>query len=275
MKVVVADSLAVPVNVVYGDPRGHAGLGLAVATILFGFQIYCDFAGYSCIALGAAKVMGFQLMDNFRRPYFSSSVPEFWRRWHISLSTWFRDYVYLPLGGNRVSRWRWCMNLLVVFAVSGFWHGANWTFVIWGLLHGLYVVLSVSLPPLLRKLAPGWSATPASAVPGTVRMAVTFFLVCFAWIFFRAANVSDGIYIATHLFGRVNTLRGIQLRDALPGLVGLAVILGVETIQEYDPDRLVKVMEPAAQRWALYYGLILAVMFWGRFGGNQFIYFQF
>ena len=131
-KVVIADRLAIAVNQVYGNPHDYTGVPLIVATVFFAFQIYCDFSGYSDIAIGAAQVMGFRLMDNFNRPYFSKSIAEFWKRWHISLSTWFRDYLYIPLGGSRTKTWRWQFNLFITFLASGFWHGANWTYIIWG-----------------------------------------------------------------------------------------------------------------------------------------------
>ena len=142
MKVVIADRLARYVNVVYPNPTNFQGLTLVVATVFFAFQIYCDFAGYSMVAIGSAEVMGFRLMKNFDRPYLSKSISEFWSRWHISLSSWFRDYVYIPLGGNRVARSRWYYNLFITFLLSGLWHGANMTFVIWGALHGIFVVIS-------------------------------------------------------------------------------------------------------------------------------------
>ncbi|MFD2144187.1 MBOAT family O-acyltransferase [Mucilaginibacter antarcticus] len=137
-KVVIADRLAIAVDGAYLHPQTQSGGSLLIATLLYGFQIYCDFSGYSDIGIGAARTMGFRLMDNFRSPYFSRSVSEFWSRWHISLSTWFRDYLYIPLGGNRVAVPHWYLNLLIVFVVSGFWHGANWTFIIWGALHGIF-----------------------------------------------------------------------------------------------------------------------------------------
>ena len=140
MKVVVADRLALYVDVVYNNVEMHNSITLLLATVLFSFQIYCDFAGYSNIAIGTAKIFGFQLMDNFKRPYFATSITDFWRRWHISLSTWFRDYVYIPLGGNRVSKFRHYSNLFITFVISGLWHGANWTFIIWGALHGFYQI---------------------------------------------------------------------------------------------------------------------------------------
>ncbi len=143
LKIVVADRLALFVNEVYADPGAYSGSALLLGTYFFAFQIFADFAGYSCIAIGAAGVMGYDLMENFRRPYFAASIREFWGRWHISLSTWFRDYLYIPLGGNRVSRWRWYVNLFAVFVISGLWHGAAWTFVVWGALHGAYLVVSL------------------------------------------------------------------------------------------------------------------------------------
>jgi D-alanyl-lipoteichoic acid acyltransferase DltB (MBOAT superfamily) len=139
-KVVIADRLVSAVDHVYDNPTNYEGLPLIIATVFFSFQIYCDFSGYSDIAMGSAKVMGFNLMKNFNQPYFSSGIKEFWGRWHISLSTWFRDYLYIPLGGNRVGKWRWYYNIFIVFLVSGLWHGANWTFIIWGGLHGFYQV---------------------------------------------------------------------------------------------------------------------------------------
>lgn len=143
-KLVIADRLAIYVNEVYGNPGAHSGGAIALATYFFAFQIYCDFSGYSDIAIGSARVMGYDLMDNFRRPYFAKSIREFWSRWHISLSTWFRDYVYVPLGGSRVATWVWYSNLMIVFLVSGLWHGANWTFVVWGGLHGTYMVVGLA-----------------------------------------------------------------------------------------------------------------------------------
>ncbi|GAB3811400.1 hypothetical protein GCM10028895_01510 [Pontibacter rugosus] len=135
-KIVIADNLALMVNSVYNNPTEFDGISHIIATVFFAFQIYCDFSGYSDIAIGAAQVMGFKLMENFRSPYFAKTISEFWGRWHISLSTWFRDYLYIPLGGNRVVKWRWYYNLFIVFLVSGLWHGASWTFVIWGLCTG-------------------------------------------------------------------------------------------------------------------------------------------
>jgi len=152
-KIVIADRLAQFVNYVYNDPYEYQGIYLVTATIFFAFQIYCDFSAYSDIAIGSARVLGFDLMKNFNRPYFSKSIDEFWKNWHISLSTWFKDYIYIPLGGNRVVKWRWYYNLFITFLISGFWHGANWTFVVWGALHGFYLVFSHATKNIRNNLA--------------------------------------------------------------------------------------------------------------------------
>lgn len=154
-KVVIADRLAIVVDHVYNSPQEHAGLSLILATIFFSFQIFCDFSGYSDIAVGTGRILGFRLMENFDRPYHARSVSEFWKRWHISLSTWFRDYLYIPLGGKRVSVPRWYFNLFFVFLVSGLWHGADWTFIVWGALHGFYIIFALITKNLRFSLARG------------------------------------------------------------------------------------------------------------------------
>ena len=178
-KVVVADRVAILVDAVYNHPHNYHGFALLIATVLFSFQIYCDFSGYSDIALGTARILGFNLMTNFRQPYFSSSISEFWSRWHISLSSWFKDYLYIPLGGNRVSIPRWYFNLLFVFIISGLWHGASWTFVIWGCSHGVLLVIQNLKDRYLSKLK----------IPKSVQVITTFILVSFLWIFFRASSL--------------------------------------------------------------------------------------
>ena len=198
-KVVIADRMVQFVNPVYADPASFDGPALALATLAFSIQIYCDFSGYSDIALGSAQVMGVKLMKNFDHPYFAQSIAEFWRCWHISLSTWFRDYVYIPLGGNRVSRPRWAFNLFLTFLISGLWHGANWTYIVWGALHGSYFVLSTLTEPLWKRFS---ALTPLDRLPrlqAAIAMLTTFLLVTFAWIFFRAASLRDALYIIQHL----------------------------------------------------------------------------
>lgn len=188
-KVVIADRLAILVNQVYATPHDYIGLPLIIATIAFSIQIYCDFSGYSDIAIGTAKVMGFNLVENFNYPYFARSISDFWRRWHMSLYSWFRDYVYIPLGGNRVSFKRHIVNILIVFGITGLWHGAAWTFIIWGFLHGMFL----SIETISQKLF--YKKHIANKLVQAVQLSVTFLLVSFAWVFFRANSLSDALYI--------------------------------------------------------------------------------
>lgn len=283
-KVVVADRLALLVNQVYNDPTAYAGAPLLLATVFFAFQIYCDFSGYSDIARGAARVMGFRLMRNFNIPYHARSVGEFWKRWHISLSTWFKDYVYIPLGGSRCPVPRMYFNLMVTFLISGLWHGANWTYVIWGGLNGLYLIGETAAASLKeRVLGPA-----APKVPAILRMLFTFSLVCFSWVFFRANSVSDAFYIVGHMFDGLGAIRDMSsLRMSIGGLglmpfefgVALASILVLETVQVLQArinirESIYRV--PAAARWALYCCLMYMITVFGAFSSNaKFIYFQF
>ena len=197
-KIVIADRAAVAVNTIYNSASSYKGLYLFIATLLFTFQIYCDFSGYSDIAKGSARVLGFDLMDNFLNPYFSTSIKEFCRRCHISLSTWFMDYVYIPLGGNREGNAKKYRNLFVTFLVSGLWHGANWTYVIWGGLHGIFQVFGQMTLNIRNKIKKkiGLYGTKLASFCGFV---ITFGLVCFGWIFFRANTASDAVYVASNI----------------------------------------------------------------------------
>ena len=197
-KVVIADRLALYVNDVYGAPQSFNGLQLTIATVFFAYQIYCDFSGYSDIAIGSARVLGFKLMENFETPYVSTSIAEFWRRWHMSLSTWFRDYVYFPLGGNRVGPLRRVRNLLVTFGISGLWHGANWTYVIWGLQNGVYLVVGWITQPWRARGYEAIGLREGHALRVALGIAVTFSLTCAAWVVFRAQSLGDAWHILTH-----------------------------------------------------------------------------
>ena len=190
-KVLIADFLAPFVDTAYGDAAGAGGAAMALATVLFALQIYCDFSGYSDIAMGCARLMGIRLTENFRRPYAAASIRDFWRRWHISLTGWFTDYLYIPLGGSRRGRFRQCVNILVVFLVSGLWHGANLTFVVWGGLHGLFLAAETLL--LGRRQL-------ASPLGRGLHRAVTLILVCLAWVFFRASDLSQAVFILQSVF---------------------------------------------------------------------------
>ncbi len=199
-KVVIADRLAEYVNMVYNNATDYGGLQNIIATFFFSFQIYCDFSGYSDIAIGGALIMGYRLMTNFRRPYFATSIRDFWQRWHISLSSWFRDYVYISLGGNRVVKWRWYYNLFITFLVSGLWHGAEWTFVIWGALHGLYMVFAIWSAKLREKANGFMGISNNQRLYQFTQIIVTFVLVYFSWIFFRANNTHDALLIIGNTF---------------------------------------------------------------------------
>ena len=200
-KLVIADRFAIVVNTVYSNPATHSSTDLAIASYCFAFQIYCDFAGYSDIAIGAARIMGYDLMTNFERPYAARSISDFWKRWHISLSSWFRDYLYIPLGGNRVSRLVWYRNLMLVFMVSGLWHGANWTFVCWGALHGLYLVLANWTEPLRARIRSLSGIESMPVVKGVLQVVITFHLVLVGWVFFRASSVSEAVTILGRMIG--------------------------------------------------------------------------
>ena len=293
-KIVVADRLAELANGVYDAPRGYTGLPLITATIAFAFQIYCDFSGYSDIAIGSAQIMGFNLMKNFDRPYTARSISEFWRRWHISLSTWFRDYVYIPLGGNRTARPRWYANLFVTFLVSGLWHGARWTFVVWGALHGAYLILGLVSAGVRGRVRAALGLERHPAVLRAWQTAATFALVAIAWVFFRAGSLADAWYVTTHLTSGLGAqLSSIVARDAgaisslvflgaepsrvVLAVAGVVALLVVERVQGATPQplrtRIAGARTPV--RWAAYACAVLTIMTLGVFQSARFIYFQF
>lgn len=280
-KLVIADRCAVVVDQVYGAPDQHGALAIALATYLFAVQIYCDFSGYTDIAIGAARVMGFNLMVNFRTPYRSTSINEFWSRWHISLSSWFRDYLYIPLGGNRVVKWRWYYNLMVVFLVSGLWHGADWTYVIWGALHGSYLILALVFAPLTLWLVRRTGLERAPRLRRGLNVFITVQLVSFAWIFFRANNVHDSFTLVQRLFSAPWSLTDLTvLMAALPNsMMDLTVLLTLLFVV-IDPvyDRWVKREAPAPAGLlgtAAFAVLLVGILLFGYFGSTSFIYFQF
>jgi alginate O-acetyltransferase complex protein AlgI len=289
-KVVIADRLATVVDNVYDDPFNHTGLAFIIATVFFSLQIFCDFSGYADMAIGSAQVMGFKLMKNFDRPYSSASIQEFWSRWHISLSTWFKDYLYIPLGGNRVKISRWYFNLFIVFLVSGLWHGANWTFIIWGALHGLYLVLGLITSKSRVQLASAIGLKRFPRLNNFLNVVITFSLVAFAWIFFRSKNVEVAFYIIEQsvidIIHRVNNILLYSKLDIHLGLgvppkellVAVLMIVFMESIHWWQKngsirDRIRKM--PLLNRWALYYSIVLLILFFGVFDQSSFIYFQF
>lgn len=283
-KVVIADRLAKAVDVVYNNPQEHNSLSLIIATIFFSYQIFCDFSGYSDMAIGAARVMGFKLMKNFDNPYQSKSVHEFWKRWHISLSTWFRDYLYISLGGNRVTIPRWYLNLFIVFLVSGLWHGANWTFVIWGALHGFYMVFALMTKNFRGRIN---RFLHLDKVP-FLSVLSTFVLVAFAWIFFRANTVQSAFYIVEHLFTGIpdvvsNLLNhqpvldfmGLEKRSFFLSFFLIAFLETVHYIQSKRSISTILATKNSSIRWTVYYVALLSILFLGVFENRQFIYFQF
>jgi D-alanyl-lipoteichoic acid acyltransferase DltB (MBOAT superfamily) len=285
-KVVVADRLAVFVEIVFNNPTVHEGPSLALAMVLYSFQIYCDFSGYTDVAIGISQVFGFKLMDNFDRPYTARSVAEFWRRWHISLSTWLRDYLYIPLGGNRVTPARLYKNLMVVFLICGLWHGANWTFVGWGLIHGFYLIVGLASMDIRSKITRALGLDRIPAFHRGLQVFTTFILVSLAWVFFRADSLYDAVYIVTHLHtGWTDIFAGnklgaliflgrpkSQLIIALSSLVFVSFIHFIET---HDNMRHMLSTKPISLRWAVYYIMMVAVLLLSAPGSQKFIYFQF
>jgi len=279
-KMVLADNVADFVGLVYGTPRHYDGAALLLATLLFSIQIYCDFSGYTDIALGIARMMGYELRINFMQPYFSRSVGEFWRRWHISLSTWFRDYVYIPLGGNRVKLSRHYLNLMLTFVISGLWHGANWTFVIWGFLHGLYLIVAQATAPYAARCAQMLGLHRVPRLTAAFKTLLTFSLVTFAWILFRANSVRDSWFIAGHLLplGRIDPLLlkvGGFSRATAPYLA--LSILAMFVIEWWiaHPSHVPRLWARPAFRALAYNACVYAIAFFGFFGHRDFIYFQF
>jgi alginate O-acetyltransferase complex protein AlgI len=276
-KVVIADRLSEYVNIVYNDPTSYGGWHNVIATLFFSFQIYCDFSGYSDIAIGTAKMMGIDLMTNFRRPYFALNIREFWQRWHISLSTWFKDYFYIPLGGNRVSKGRWYFNLFVTFVVSGLWHGANWTFVIWGGLHGFYMIFAYWTKNISKKIN---EFIGLAKKPGLLKLwqtIITFLLVYFAWIFFRANSLGNAILIIKKIFtptsGAINLFK--FKADFAIAFIMISLLIVIEILIE--KAQLQMKLRSAARpvKWILLILTLLVIFVLGKWESIDFLYFQF
>lgn len=264
-KLVIADRLGILVNPVFGSPHNYYSLSLIVATFFFTFQIYADFAGYTNIARGAAKIMGIDLVINFNKPYFATSVQDFWRRWHISLSSWFRDYLYIPLGGNRKGQINTIKNILIVFLLTGLWHGANWTFVVWGAIHGVLIVATLLLKRLKIELKK------------PINIIVTFILVSFSWIFFRTQNLSDAKYIIFNLLNfKSETWNFFPNQTIAQFLIALLLIIFLLLVEAFKEKISQKMFGgPFAFKWVIYYILIFSILLLGIFDQVKFIYFQF
>lgn len=286
-KVVVSDRLAILVNEVYNNPSEHKGFEIIIATIFFAFQIYCDFSSYSNIAKGAARVMGYRLSKNFDSPYFSDSIKMFWRRWHITLGSWFKDYLYIPLGGNRKGRIRTYINTMIVFLTSGLWHGASINFVIWGGLHGLYQVVGDLTKPINDKLIKVFNIKTDVFSYKFLKIIITFILVNFAWIFFRANSFSDAKILISNMFefnpwvltdGTLLSL-GLDYKELIVAIVGILIVTAIDLLN--DKIDLIKFLlsQNTLFRWIIYFAAIFIVLIFGVYGPDysqqQFIYFQF
>ena len=290
MKMVIADRIALFVDSVFGQSYAIGTVEAVLGAAAFAVQIYCDFGGYSAIAIGAAKVMGFELMENFNAPYFAASIADFWRRWHISLSTWFRDYVYIPLGGNRGARLRTYGNLMITFLLSGLWHGAAWTYVAWGMLHGLYRVAGDALKPVRRKIIQLFRVRTDVFSYRLGQVLCTFGLTSFAWIFFRAESMDRAFLYIKNLFCRWNPwvlfdeslyTYGLDRREAGILMAALAVLLLVDLVRYRKGRNLGEALcsQNLVFRWAVMILLAVSVIVYGVYGidfdSSQFIYFAF
>jgi len=268
-KVVIADRIALLVDPAYGDLSHQSGMNLVIAAFFYSFQIYCDFSGYSDVAIGASRVMGFKLMDNFNAPYLAKSLPEFWRRWHISLSTWFKDYVYFSLGGNRVSIPKWYINIMIVFILSGIWHGASWNFIIWGFLHGAFQVIGLTLNRFFPALA---ADKIQSTFVKVVYQIWTFTLVTLAWVFFRIPKFSD-----LKLFFK--QISSISFKDSLSFELNTNEIILCLTLVILlifaEKWQWKKALLKGNYFWLVFLLCLTSVYFLGVFNLKQFIYFQF
>lgn len=269
MKVVVADRVALYADTVFPEYIHYTGLSCFVASVMYTIQIYTDFAGYSLMALGVGKILGFELTENFRRPYFAVSVTDFWRRWHISLSTWLKDYVYIPLGGSRCSKFRNYWNIFITFLVSGIWHGANWTFVVWGIWHGLFQIVEKAIGQ--QKCDYGWLGK-------TIKILITFLLVNFAWIFFRMPTLADACGVIGRIFDfslpMTVYMHGFTATFYIA--LGVAILLFKDIRDEFFPRRL-QLFESryTVVRWSSYLFVMTMILLCGVFGADQFIYANF
>ena len=265
LKLVLADRCSLYVDSIYNNLEEHNGGSYLLAAILFTFQIYGDFSGYSLIAIGSARVMGFHLMDNFRRPYLATSVTEFWHRWHISLSTWFKDYVYIPLGGNRVSQWKNYLNIMVTFTISGIWHGANWTFIAWGALHGLLQCAEKRI---------GWAKREWKGTPRICHMMLTFSMVCLTWIIFRANSLKEAVSVIQGIITHPGAPY-VQMADFIA--IGIALFIGAcrEVAEEWHTGIRVSDSQSWVVRHLYITTMIAYIILFGVLNGDQFIYFQF
>jgi D-alanyl-lipoteichoic acid acyltransferase DltB (MBOAT superfamily) len=287
-KMVIADRLAILVDQVYNNPTQYTGIPLIAACLLFAYQVYCDFSGYSDIAIGAAQVMGFRLVDNFNKPFFyATSTGDLWRRWHMSLMNWFRDYVYAPLGRNHKGKWRRYFNVFFVFALSGLWHGSKWGLILWGAMNGFYIIFSAWTRGLRKRLVHWVSLDRFSAFRKVLQSVFTFLLFCAGAPLFRAENLSDAYYVLTHLGAGLGSAAGIQMSlrslyslnlgkyELTVALVSIGFMEFIQKIETRGGMRHLLSEKPIWFRWPIYYILLLSLIFFGVYNDQAFIYFQF
>lgn len=267
LKVVLADRAGIYVDTVFGAYEKFSGAGCALASVLYSIQIYADFAGYSLMAVGIGKTLGFDLINNFKRPYFSVSVTDFWRRWHISLTRWLTQQVYIPLGGNRCSKARNYWNIFVTFMVSGIWHGANWTFIIWGCMHGVFQIVEKAF---------GWNKKESKGIMKALRILVTFVVVTLAWVVFRCPSIGDAAGFMSHYFtstGRfIADSAGSQLVYCFMASLPLVFY---EILVEFKPGVYEWLMKHRVIRWAAYLVVFTMIILVGVHDGSSFIYVSF
>ena len=289
-KMVIADRAAILVDTVFNGYYEYNSMALILAAIFFAIQIYCDFGSYSLIAIGTAKVMGINLMENFNTPYFARSVKEFWGRWHISLSTWFRDYLYIPLGGNRCSNIRKSFNILVTFLVSGLWHGANFTFIAWGAIHGIFHIIEEQLKPIKEKYLNKFKIKTNAFSFALIEIIITFIIVDLAWIFFRAETIHDAIHYIQRIFTRIDlwtlfdgTLYnlGLNIFEMNILIIALFILISIDLVKYIRKESIFEFLNKQNLyfRWFVMLFLIFYIIVYGKYGAGfdpkQFIYFQF
>ena len=286
-KLVISDRIGIFVDSIYGDYNSMPGYLLLMATILYAFQIYCDFSGYSDIAIGTSEVLGFNLIINFKQPYFSKSISEFWRRWHISLSTWFRDYIYIPLGGNRKGKLVKYRNILIVFLISGLWHGASWNYVVWGILHGIFQIMGDLTGTLREKLRKLLHIRTECFGYSLFQCVITFCLVDIAWIFFRAPGALAALRILRRIIEldlsnfsfSFLTNYGLSTADFLLLLFSVIILISVDVLRGHVNIREHVMKQNLFFRWLLYYGIIFFILIFGIYGpgydAGTFVYMQF
>lgn len=279
-KIVIADRMAIYVNQIYDHPSFYSGPSIILAVYLFALELYFDFSAYSDIAMGISRIMGINLISNFSKPYFATSISDFWRRWHISLTSWLRDYIYIPLGGNRVNKYRWMGNIIIIFLISGLWHGLRWTYIIWGMILGVLVISERFYINLFT--------FTSSRLYKFLKIFLNFHLVAFSWIFFRSNSVGSALIMLKHLLigwmyvrtrfhdvVSIILVQGLNKEDFLILIFTVSVIFSVEYYQTKRNLNDWLSTLPTFMRWGIYYVVVLAIIFFGENGIQKFIYFQF